>query len=287
MSENSDKLSTSLVPPKNVNGSCSDTSVGEKLGVNLLNNRHVEVALRKRRHTMDKDSRAAEHRFFRRSVICDSNATALDLPSNACILSSPPDSDSSLSTIIVEPSEPPALAPQPAEVPPVEVAPEVCNETSGHMEEASMPVLVVCDGQSVVFTPAGVSDACNHVGDKIDACDGGAAGSSVAVGKQDKGKVVLKEAGLGFSRGEGQVKTEAELREAADKKQQQEDNEEVETKAVGTSPDGRFLKFDIEIGQGSFKTVYKGLDTETTVEVAWCELQITFANASHLILMNK
>ncbi|NXL11463.1 WNK4 kinase, partial [Mesembrinibis cayennensis] len=44
-------------------------------------------------------------------------------------------------------------------------------------------------------------------------------------------------------------------------------------RAVATSPDGRFLKFDIEIGRGSFKTVYKGLDTETTVEVAWCELQ--------------
>lgn len=40
------------------------------------------------------------------------------------------------------------------------------------------------------------------------------------------------------------------------------------------SNDGRFLKFDIEIGRGSFKTVYKGLDTETTVEVAWCELQV-------------
>nr|XP_025043819.1 serine/threonine-protein kinase WNK2 isoform X10 [Pelodiscus sinensis] len=44
-------------------------------------------------------------------------------------------------------------------------------------------------------------------------------------------------------------------------------------KAVSTSPDGRFLKFDIELGRGSFKTVYKGLDTETWVEVAWCELQ--------------
>ncbi|XP_034612082.1 serine/threonine-protein kinase WNK4 isoform X2 [Trachemys scripta elegans] len=53
----------------------------------------------------------------------------------------------------------------------------------------------------------------------------------------------------------------------------QEENEEIETRAVATSPDGRFLKFDIEIGRGSFKTVYKGLDTETTVEVAWCELQ--------------
>lgn len=52
------------------------------------------------------------------------------------------------------------------------------------------------------------------------------------------------------------------------------ESEEVETRAVATSPDGRFLKFDIEIGRGSFKTVYKGLDTETTVEVAWCELQV-------------
>ncbi|XP_061666629.1 serine/threonine-protein kinase WNK4 isoform X2 [Syngnathoides biaculeatus] len=53
----------------------------------------------------------------------------------------------------------------------------------------------------------------------------------------------------------------------------EEEKEEVETKAVATSPDGRYLKFNIEIGRGSFKTVYKGLDTETTVEVAWCELQ--------------
>ncbi|XP_069016275.1 LOW QUALITY PROTEIN: serine/threonine-protein kinase WNK4 [Embiotoca jacksoni] len=54
---------------------------------------------------------------------------------------------------------------------------------------------------------------------------------------------------------------------------EQEEKEDVETKAVATSPDGRYLKFNIEIGRGSFKTVYKGLDTETTVESAWCELQ--------------
>ncbi|XP_067269013.1 serine/threonine-protein kinase WNK2-like isoform X2 [Pseudorasbora parva] len=53
----------------------------------------------------------------------------------------------------------------------------------------------------------------------------------------------------------------------------EENEEEAEMKAVATSPGGRFLKFDIEIGRGSFKTVYKGLDTDTWVEVAWCELQ--------------
>lgn len=56
--------------------------------------------------------------------------------------------------------------------------------------------------------------------------------------------------------------------------QDEKEKEDVETKAVATSPDGRYLKFNIEIGRGSFKTVYKGLDTETTVEVAWCELQV-------------
>ena len=48
-----------------------------------------------------------------------------------------------------------------------------------------------------------------------------------------------------------------------------------EEKAVAHSPDNRFLKFDIEIGRGSFKTVYKALDTELGVSVAWCELQVS------------
>lgn len=56
----------------------------------------------------------------------------------------------------------------------------------------------------------------------------------------------------------------------------EETEEEAEMKAVSTSPGGRFLKFDIELGRGSFKTVYKGLDTETWVEVAWCELQVKY-----------
>lgn len=46
-----------------------------------------------------------------------------------------------------------------------------------------------------------------------------------------------------------------------------------EVKARDQSPDGRFLKFE-EIGRGSFKTVYKGLDTTTGVNLAWCELQV-------------
>ncbi|XP_033106465.1 serine/threonine-protein kinase WNK1-like isoform X2 [Anneissia japonica] len=52
-----------------------------------------------------------------------------------------------------------------------------------------------------------------------------------------------------------------------------EEEEEKEEKAVGVSPCGRFMKFDIEVGRGAFKTVYKGLDSDTGVAVAWCEMQ--------------
>lgn len=56
--------------------------------------------------------------------------------------------------------------------------------------------------------------------------------------------------------------------------EEEDEEEEAGMTAVSTSPSGRFLKFDVELGRGSFKTVYKGLDTETWVEVAWCELQV-------------
>ncbi|NXK23790.1 WNK2 kinase, partial [Arenaria interpres] len=76
-----------------------------------------------------------------------------------------------------------------------------------------------------------------------------------------------------------ETEKDAERKEALDaskdqsKAKKEEPEEEADMKAVATSLDGRFLKFDIELGRGSFKTVYKGLDTETWVEVAWCELQ--------------
>ncbi|XP_053083104.1 serine/threonine-protein kinase WNK2 isoform X2 [Pangasianodon hypophthalmus] len=61
--------------------------------------------------------------------------------------------------------------------------------------------------------------------------------------------------------------------EHAHAEEEEDEEEEAGMTAVSTSPSGRFLKFDVELGRGSFKTVYKGLDTETWVEVAWCELQ--------------
>ncbi|XP_074492132.1 serine/threonine-protein kinase WNK2 isoform X1 [Sebastes fasciatus] len=70
-----------------------------------------------------------------------------------------------------------------------------------------------------------------------------------------------------------EVEVEVATSDVTGKAGSDENEEEPGMKAVSTSPGGRFLKFDIELGRGSFKTVYKGLDTETWVEVAWCELQ--------------
>ncbi|XP_073506426.1 serine/threonine-protein kinase WNK1 isoform X2 [Phyllobates terribilis] len=177
----------SLAPPRPSNGSSSDTSLAAPR--EEADGRPEEF--RRRRHTMDKDK--AEHRFFRRSVICDSNATALELPSNQCI--SPPESVLCLPAV-------PALS-----------RPEEEEESGPDTAEAAAP-------------PPAPAEA-----------------------------------------------PDSRLPRSLPEERAQDDNEELETKAVGFSPDGRFLKFDIEIGRGSFKTVYKGLDTETTVEVAWCELQ--------------
>ncbi|KAM6059535.1 serine/threonine-protein kinase WNK2 [Theristicus caerulescens] len=88
-----------------------------------------------------------------------------------------------------------------------------------------------------------------------------APGSAVGAEEQkEAGKDVERKEALDASKDQSKAKKE-------------EPEEEADMKAVATSLDGRFLKFDIELGRGSFKTVYKGLDTETWVEVAWCELQ--------------
>ncbi|XP_075434549.1 serine/threonine-protein kinase WNK3 isoform X3 [Ascaphus truei] len=74
--------------------------------------------------------------------------------------------------------------------------------------------------------------------------------------------------------GKNEPKAISEIgKETPREKSEKEMEEEADMKAVATSPSGRFLKFDIELGRGAFKTVFKGLDTETWVEVAWCELQ--------------
>lgn len=70
--------------------------------------------------------------------------------------------------------------------------------------------------------------------------------------------------------------SDPEKKDEEEKKESSEKKDEVEEKAVSQSENGRFFKFDIEIGRGSFKTVYKGLDTDTGVAVAWCELQVIF-----------
>ncbi|XP_065538550.1 serine/threonine-protein kinase WNK1 isoform X3 [Lathamus discolor] len=243
-------------PPPPKNGSSSDSSIGEKLGAAAADHgasggggaaggagsagRSEEY--RRRRHTMDKDSRGAaatEHRFFRRSVICDSNATALELPSlqpaapsapisggSAAPLVSPPECASRTSYIAVSAAQAPSLLQQPPPPAPLPLEGQSAQEASATKDAAPLLPKEEEEDEAAALPPTS------------------AAGSAAAAS-----------------------------REFEERRTQQEDIEELETKAVGISPDGRFLKFDIEIGRGSFKTVYKGLDTDTTVEVAWCELQ--------------
>ncbi|GAA6066748.1 serine/threonine-protein kinase WNK1 isoform X1 [Tachysurus ichikawai] len=229
-------------PPKNVNGSGSDSMLGEKLGVEV----------RHRRHTMDKDLKTAEHRFFRRSVICDSNVTALDLPSKACIPTTLPDCEVSVCSLgaISVPDR----------------APEVCKAVvvEEHVEDV-VERRPLDRGDATVKQIPCVQETATWIQSKSPGI--AAKQLEATVGKREgEGEVKCEE-----EKEAAKARVEAEQREAEKKVRE---DEEVETKAVGTSPDGRFLKFDIEIGRGSFKTVYKGLDTETTVEVAWCELQV-------------
>ncbi|XP_052438104.1 serine/threonine-protein kinase WNK1 isoform X11 [Carassius gibelio] len=244
-SENPDKVVTFLAPPpsNNVNGSGSDSLVGEKLDT---------TPVRKRRHTMDKDLKTAEHRFFRRSVICDSNVTALDLPSKACILTSPPDCEQFVVPVVL------GLVP--------DITIDTQEGVSGVLleEHAEDGRVAGVDGIVEVQSPS-VQDVGVRQNETLGTVE--TEPSDVADKEEESGVADKREE---EEKGVAKARAEAEQREAEKKVQE---DEEVETKAVGTSPDGRFLKFDIEIGRGSFKTVYKGLDTETTVEVAWCELQ--------------
>ncbi|XP_023390882.1 serine/threonine-protein kinase WNK1 isoform X4 [Pteropus vampyrus] len=233
--------------PSPKNGSSSDSSVGEKLGTagtDAGTGRTEEY--RRRRHTMDKDSRGAaattttEHRFFRRSVICDSNATALELPGLPLSLPQP-----SVAAVVPQ-STPPEL--QREETLTATAASQVAQQSPAAATAVSGEPAAA--GPVATTAPSSTSkdrqvSQPNHVGSKEEppSARSGSGGGSSAKEPQEE------------------------------RSQQQDDIEELETKAVGMSNDGRFLKFDIEIGRGSFKTVYKGLDTETTVEVAWCELQ--------------
>ncbi|XP_031239067.1 serine/threonine-protein kinase WNK1 isoform X7 [Mastomys coucha] len=238
-----------LSPPAPVpkNGSSSDSSVGEKLGATAADSgigRTEEY--RRRRHTMDKDSRGAaatttptEHRFFRRSVICDSNATALELPG--------------LPLSIPQPSVPAAVPPS---APPEPHREETLTATVAS-QVSQQPSAAASFGEQAVVGSATATVPSSTGKDRP-------VSQPSPVGSKEEPPPSRSGSGSGGA-------SAKEPQE--DRSQQQDDIEELETKAVGMSNDGRFLKFDIEIGRGSFKTVYKGLDTETTVEVAWCELQ--------------
>ncbi|XP_015720951.1 serine/threonine-protein kinase WNK1 isoform X13 [Coturnix japonica] len=239
-------------PPPPKNGSSSDSSVGEKLGAaehaasgtggtsGGAGSGGRSEEYRRRRHTMDKDSRGAaatEHRFFRRSVICDSNATALELPSLQPAAPSAPVSGGSAAPLV-----------SPPECIRASCIAVGASQAPSLLQQPPPPAPLPLEGRSAEEPPA-TKDAAPLLPKE----------------EEDEATTLPPTSTAGS--------TSTASREFEERRAQQEDIEEQETKAVGISPDGRFLKFDIEIGRGSFKTVYKGLDTDTTVEVAWCELQ--------------
>ncbi|XP_062271527.1 serine/threonine-protein kinase WNK2 [Scomber scombrus] len=108
-------------------------------------------------------------------------------------------------------------------------------------------------------------------GTRLDLQEGSSTESQVEVKDSAAESVIADEDTVDKS--DAEPKVEAVPSDVTGKAGSDENEEEPGMKAVSTSPGGRFLKFDIELGRGSFKTVYKGLDTDTWVEVAWCELQ--------------
>lgn len=59
----------------------------------------------------------------------------------------------------------------------------------------------------------------------------------------------------------------------AEQSSKHSNDKEDDPKQSRMSPDHRFMKLDEEVGRGSFKTVHRGLEIDTGVHVAWCELQ--------------
>ncbi|XP_026168128.1 serine/threonine-protein kinase WNK1-like isoform X2 [Mastacembelus armatus] len=258
-----DKMVKFLAPPqKSGNGpsSGSDSMVNEC--------RPAEV--RRRHHTMERDRCNPEHRFLRRSVISDSNATALALPLPSKIPIPTPQRVQLREA--VSKRQQVAAIPQPPQAEP-RLAQNEEDADSGGGEEKGIEIAKV-DIVPSEQEPANIQDICDgevvvtaHSAPTL----GRGLPSQTELESTTDVKVHHEEEVEEEDKESAKARAKAELREA--EKKVQDDIEEAETKAVGTSPDGRFLKFDIEIGRGSFKTVYKGLDTETTVEVAWCELQ--------------
>ena len=45
--------------------------------------------------------------------------------------------------------------------------------------------------------------------------------------------------------------------------------ETAEEVGIGSCPNNRYIKLNVLLGKGAYKVVYKGIDTEEGIEVAW------------------
>lgn len=232
--------------------------------------------VRRRHHTMERDRCNPEHRFFRRSVISDSNATALALPLPSKIPVPAPQRLQQRETLTLRKQV--AEVVHSSRVEPITDKPKDTTKSAreGVEEVKTIEIAKVEVTPSEQEPPVGrdIFDGEVVSAAPTTPCPGTEATCPLDSESTTEVKVHHEEGEDEGDKDSAKARAEAEQREA--EKKVLDDIEEAETKAVGTSPDGRFLKFDIEIGRGSFKTVYKGLDTETTVEVAWCELQVRY-----------
>ncbi|KAM4734944.1 LOW QUALITY PROTEIN: serine/threonine-protein kinase WNK1 [Anableps anableps] len=259
-----DKMVKFLAPPQrsgNGPSSGSDSMMGDS--------RPVEV--RRRHHTMERDRCNPEHRFLRRSVISDSNATALALPlPSKSPITLPPQVQPQES---VPPEHKAAATPLLKAEPRNDQSEKSADNCRGKqqgkdIEIAKIDVLSSAQQSTVVQD---VRDGDMLVEARTAPCLEALLPSHSEPESVIEVKISPENEGEEEDKDSARARAEAEQREA--EKRVQDDIEEAETKAVGTSPAGRFLKFDIEIGRVLSRPFYKGLDTETTVEVEWCELQ--------------
>lgn len=59
-----------------------------------------------------------------------------------------------------------------------------------------------------------------------------------------------------------------------DEEEEEEEEDEEQEKVAEISPKGRFKRFYTELGRGAYKVVYKGIDHDKGLEIAWNSISL-------------
>lgn len=187
------------------------------------------------------------------------------------------------------------------------IPPVLGSNSPADKDSNLIPIEVSVSAKTTSNTPNGESEEATHQSPSINAIKDNSSSTAAAEKSAvngdalpEKASVVSDKANsmsngashndeqlpsMKVSNGTGTVeegKTKATV--ATDVLEKTEPNEEAgteEDELFKKSPDSRFIRQNEEIGRGSFKTVYKGLDVETGVAVAWCELMVSIHLVDH------